>query len=35
MKNEKRSFLLYENYEKLFGLLPMEQRGMLITAIFE
>ena len=35
MKNDKKSFILYENYEKLFHLLPMEQRGLLITAIFE
>lgn len=35
MKNDKKSFILYENYEKLFQLLPVEQRGLLITAIFE
>ena len=32
---EKNSFLLYQNFENQFSLLSMEDRGMLITAIFE
>ena len=33
--NDKKSFLLYGNYETQFKLLSMEERGLLITAIFE
>ena len=35
MTNDKKSFVLYGNYETQFKLLSMEERGMLITAIFE
>ena len=33
-RQEKKSFILYESYETQFGLLSLEQRGELITAIF-
>lgn len=33
-KPEKKSFVLYQNYENLFAVLPMNERGKLITAIF-
>ena len=33
--NDKKSFLLYGNYETQLKLLSMEERGQLITAIFE
>ena len=32
---EKKSFVLYRNFGNLFRLLPMEERGILITAIFD
>ena len=35
MSLKKKSFVLYENYENTFRLLSLEQRGALITAIFE
>ena len=31
---EKKSFVLYQNYENMFLALPMHERGKLITAIF-
>ena len=34
-KNEKKSFVLYYNFANQFNLLSMEERGMLISAIFE
>ena len=33
-KQERKSFILYHSYETQFGLLSMEERGELITAIF-
>lgn len=33
-KTEKKSFILYQNYENLFRVLPLHERGKLITAIF-
>ena len=33
-KSEKKSFVLYQNYENMFEALPMNERGKLITAIF-
>ena len=35
MTEERKSFMMYVNYAKQFRLLNMEQRGALITAIFE
>ncbi len=33
--NEKKGFILYKNFENQFRLLTLEQRGELITAVFE
>lgn len=34
-KKERKSFILYCNFENQFKLLSMEERGILISAIFE
>ena len=34
-KTNPTSFIIHHDFEAMFRLLPMEQRGMLITAIFE
>ncbi|MBE6546594.1 MAG: hypothetical protein E7668_04025 [Ruminococcaceae bacterium] len=34
-KNERKSFILYHSFMNQFGLLTMQERGELITAIFE
>lgn len=34
-KNEAKSFILYHSFWSIFALLSMEQRGELVTAIFE
>lgn len=34
-KKERKSFILYQNFENQFNLLSLEERGELITAIFE
>lgn len=33
-KDDKKSFIMYSDYEKHFELLSIEERGILITAIF-
>ena len=35
MNDEKKAFLMYSDYEEHFSLLSLEDRGTLITAIFE
>ena len=35
MTDEKQSFILYHNFANQFALLSMEERGQLITALFE
>ena len=35
IKTTQKSFILYQNYKKIFSRLSMEQRGQLISAIFD